>query len=143
MADTLRAQAPLAVLHPSLCTRVDGFGVYEEASLPLPPERAMTLALYCEVEGFHSRVGERAMYETRLTQNVSIVDAEGKVLWEDQPNTMVDACRNIRRDFYLARLIKLPASIPAGKHTLKLQLTDQFSGESTTADLPLEFAPTP
>lgn len=138
LADHLRPAAPLQIPTTALCTRVDGFGVYDT----LTPEQLSGLresgfVLYCEVQGFSSRQQEQN-WETRLAQQISLLDAEGQAIWRDDPNTVVDLCRRQRRDFYVARIIHLPDNLPEGKYTLRVALEDQLTGRKTQADLALQ-----
>ena len=141
LADHLRPAAPLQVPTIALCTRVDGFGVYDTVTPEQwPALRESGVVFYCEVQGFSSRQQEQN-WETRLAQQISLLDAQGQTIWRDQPNTVVDLCRRQRRDFYVARIIRLPDNLPEGKYTLQVAMEDQLTGRKTQADLPLQVFP--
>lgn len=141
MADRLRALAPLEIARIGLCMRVEAFGVYEPIESALPANRDTNVVLYCELAGFHSRQADRGMYETRVNQTVSIADAAGKVLWTDADHSFVDICRSRRRDFYVARIVRIPASLPPGEHVMNVAMTDQYSRELATAQVTFTVAP--
>ncbi len=139
LADDLRPVAPLRIPTMTLCTRVDGFGVYNTVTeQQLPALGASGIVLYCEVQGFSSRQQE-LNWETRLAQQISLIDAQGQTIWRDQPNTVVDLCRRQRRDFYIARIIRLPENLPEGKYILQVAIEDQLTGRKTQSDLPLQM----
>lgn len=139
LADHLRPAAPLQIPTMAICTRVDGFGVYDTLTpQQLSDLRESGFVLYCELQGFASRQQEQN-WETRLAQQISLIDAGGQTVWRDQPNTIVDLCRRQRRDFYIARIIHLPEDLPEGKYTLRMTLEDQLTGRKTQADLPLQI----
>lgn len=141
MADRLRSLAPLEIVRMALCTRVDAFGVYDPVESKLVANRETNLVLYCELAGFHSRQVDLDMYETRLTQEATLTDATGQVLWTDNVHSFVDVCRNRRRDFYVARIIRLPASIPPGDHVLTVNVIDQYSKEVAASQMAVSVAP--
>jgi hypothetical protein len=139
LADNLRPAAPLQIASLTLCTRVDGFGVYDT----VPPQQLRALGstgvvLYCEVQGFGSRQQDHN-WESRLAQQVSLIDSQGQVLWRDEPNTVVDLCRRQRRDFFIARIIHLPEDLTAGQYTLQVAIEDQLTGRKTQSDLRLQI----
>lgn len=141
MADRLRSLAPLEIVRATLCMRVEAFGVYEPIEQALPAKRETNAVLYCEIAGFHSRQADRGMYETRLSQEAFITDAAGQVLWTDTTHAFVDSCRNRRRDFYVARIIRIPATLPPGEHLLSVSIVDQFSREVASAEIPITVVP--
>jgi hypothetical protein len=49
----------------------------------------------------------------------------------------VDSCRNKRKDFFLPRLVRMPA-MPVGSYVLKVTMTDDASGKVAEASLSME-----
>lgn len=124
----------------TLCSRVQGFGVYDTVTpQQLPAFRESGVVLYCEVQGFDSRRQE-LNWETRLRQQVSLIDAQGQTIWSDEPNTVVDLCRQVRQDFYIARIIHLPGNLSAGRYQLRVAIEDQLTGQKTQAELTIPVA---
>ncbi len=126
MADRLRSTADLEVPTVSLCRRVDGFGVYE----PIEPARFVTgrehpVIIYCEVENFSSRLNEKKLWETRLTQETVLYTESGQAVWQEKSRMIVDQARNRRHDFFTVRMAKLPAQLEPGKYLLKVTVIDQ------------------
>ncbi len=135
MADRIRPVAPLAISNLAMCSKVDGFGNYEVVEARFASGREFSIAIYCELTGFSSRIGERAMWETRLSQEITLVDSSGQVVWKDGPSPVVDTCRNRRRDFFVARVIRLPGTLPPGKYVLHSRIVDQISREAAAGAL--------
>ena len=139
LADNLRPAGPLQIPTITFCTRVDGFGVYDTVtSQQLPALLESGIVVYCEVQGFSFRQQD-LNWETRLAQQISLMDAQGQAIWRDQPNIVVDLCRKQRRDFYIARIIRLPEKLPEGKYTLQVVIEDQLTGRKTQSGLPLRM----
>lgn len=131
MADRLRAAADLRVPVTALCTRVDKFGVYD----PIEPARFIAgkehpVIVYCEVENFASQLNDKKLWETRLTQEAVLYTEAGMMVWEDAENRsrpIIDECRNRRHDFFMVKMIKLPANLSTGRYLLKVTINDQIS----------------
>lgn len=144
MADQIRTLAPLRVPTVAICTRVDGYGIYE----PIEPARVRShrdtaVVLYSEVAGFTSRQGDRRIWETRLTQEVCLYNEQGMVVWRDRSNTIVDNSRNCRRDFFIARVIRIPGTLPEGKYILKVSVMDTLGSKVAEGSLPIQVAALP
>ncbi len=139
LADRVRSIAVLRLPVATLCSKVDGFGVYEPLEARLRANRETSVVLYCELTGFHSRQGDRAMWETRVSQDVVLLDEKSQEIWKDSAPAVVDQCRNLRRDFYVARILRFPATVAPGQYSLKIMMTDQLSHELVESTLPVEF----
>ena len=141
-AETAQTFEPLGVRHARLCSRVEGYGRYTPMSttwLRGQPHRAI---VYVEVENFASRraVDGRGVrgHEVRLTQELQLFhDADGLLAWRMPPQDVVDFSRNRRRDFFIAQMIDLPASLSVGKYQLKIAVRDETSGEMSETVAPI------
>jgi hypothetical protein len=141
MADQIRSLASLRVPAVALCTRVDGYGVYE----PIEPARftsgrESSVVLYCEVAGFSSRQGDRKLWETRLGEDVELYGEQGQLVWRDKSSGVVDFSRNRRRDFFVSRILHLPGTLPEGRYTLKVIVVDQLANKLAEATTPVQIA---
>ena len=129
MADRLRTQAELTVPTIALCTDVKGFGVYE----PIDPARFEAgkenkVIVYCEVENFASLLDEQKRWATKLTQEVVLyTDQGGLEVWRDKApaRPIIDYSRNRRHDFFIVKMIRLPANLTIGRYLLKVTVVDQ------------------
>ncbi len=143
MADRLRSQADLSVPTVALCRRVEGFGKYE----PITPARFSAgrdskVIVYCEVENFESKKLDGEMWETRLTQQVTIFTDNGQFVWTDKARPVVDQSRRRRHDFYAYEMLHLPADLTIGRYLLKVSITDENAGKVAEETVPVSIAAT-
>lgn len=137
-ADRLRAQAELHLPTVQLCTRVDGFGVYE----PIDPARFVAgkeaqAVLYTEVANFASQLNDKGRHETKLTHEAVLYTETGLPVCEEKLQTITDLSRNRRTDFFVVRVIKLPASLTIGRYLLKVTVTDLQASRVAEATVPV------
>lgn len=142
MADRLRSQADLTVPTAVLCTRVDGFGVYE----PVEPARFIAgkehpVIIYCEVENFASHQNDKKQWETTLRQEEVLYTELGVQVWPEKPaaKTITDLSRNRRHDFFVVKLIKLPAALTLGRYLLKVSIIDEQAARVAEATIPIQI----
>jgi len=141
-AETAQTFEPLGVRHARLCSRVEGYGRYTPMSTTWLRGRPHRAIVYVEVENFASTraVDGRGAkgHEVRLTQELQLFhDADGLLAWRMPPQDVVDFSRNRRRDFFIAQMIDLPASLSVGKYQLKIAVRDEASGETSETVLPI------
>ena len=140
LADRLRSQADLNIPTLSLCTKVNGFGVYE----PIDPVQFIAgkeheAIIYCEVENFASSpMSDKKMWETKLSQEAVLYTETGLRVWMDKAGTVVDHARNRRRDFFIVKKIKLPSTLTIGRYLLKVTVEDQQAKRVAEQTLPIE-----
>jgi hypothetical protein len=141
MADRLRSQADLSIPTLTLCTKVDGFSVYE----PIEPAKFVAgrdnpAIIYCEVENFTSTPtsGQR-FWETRLSQEAVLYTESGMEVWNDKSAAVVDRARNRRHDFFIVKKIKLPAKLTLGRYLLHVVVEDEQSHRMAEQTMSLEI----
>ena len=142
-ADRLRAQAELNIPTVALCTDVKGYGVYD----PIDPAHFETgkehrLVVYCEVENFSSMLDEQKRWETRLTQEVVLYTEQGGLeVWRDKAaaRPILDYSRNRRHDFFIVKMIRLPANLPIDHYLLKVTVVDQQMNRVAENTVPVEI----
>jgi len=140
MAERLRGQADLALPNAALCTRVDGFGVYE----PISPARFSAgkdhpVIVYCEVENFASQLNDKKQWETRLSNEAVLYTETGMAAWTDKSKGIVDLSRNRRHDFFIIKKTKLPGTLVIGRYILKISVTDQQSNRVAETTIPIQI----
>jgi len=140
LADRLRSQADLNIPTLALCTKVDGFGIYE----PIEPTRFEAgkdhmVVLYCEVENFHSQQDDKRMWVTKLQQQSVLYTESGMQVWEDKTRSVLDLSRNRRHDFFIVKLVKLPAALSIGRYSLKVTVVDQQANRVAESTVPVEI----
>ncbi|HWE04832.1 MAG TPA: hypothetical protein VG326_20670 [Tepidisphaeraceae bacterium] len=143
LSDRLRTQAELTIPTLSLCTDVKGFGVYE----PIDPARFEAgqehrVIVYCEVENFASVLDEQKRWQTKLTQEVVLyTDQGGLEVWKDKTaaRPIVDYSRNRRHDFFIVKMIRLPANLTIGQYLLKVSVVDQQANRVAENTTPVQI----
>jgi hypothetical protein len=140
LADRVRAQADLVIPTLALCTKVDGFGVYE----PIDPARFTAMKehpviVYCEVENFASHLNAKKQWETKLSQEVVLYTESGLPVWQDKTESIPDLARNRRHDFFVVKKTKFPANITIGRYLLKVTIVDQQANRVAEATVPVQF----
>jgi hypothetical protein len=142
MSERLRSQGQLAIPTVAFCSSVASFGVYTPmASSRFPVGKENDLIVYCEAANFTSIRGNDTIWRTRFRQELVLYTDTGLAVWPEKSNgaSFIDQSRNLRHDFFIPRLIRLPSSLAAGKYVLKITLTDEESNRVTEASAPLEI----
>ena len=143
LAQELNAQAPLTLPTVALCRSVTQFGVYDPFEPPrFPAGRDTHTIVYCEVEHFRSAPASQGGFQTKLTyEAVLYSDADHAVsVISKKPASIVDICRNRRRDFFLADRLTLPATLPVGRYLLKVTVVDQLANRVAEKTVPIVIA---
>ena len=142
--DQLSADRSLRILNAALCTKVDGYGVYEPfRSTSFLAGLSQPVVIYAELENFSPRA-EESGYLVHLTYEVALYnEADGLVVWRRRPSEILDRSRNRRRDFFVVQLVNLPERLTVGKYRLKLTITDRIGGTVDETSLPLEMVADP
>ena len=141
LSTRLQSQAELSVPTIALCTRVDGFGKYD----PIDPPRFAAgkqteVIVYCEVANFTSRIaGEKNFWQTDLTQEIVLYSEGGQSVWTDSNPRIQDVSRVRRHDFFVRKMITLPATLPVQRYLVKVTITDQQANRVAEASLPLQI----
>jgi hypothetical protein len=139
LADRLRMQGALRIPTIALCRSVDAFGVYEPLqNAGFAAGREHWVIIYCEVENFTSRLNDQRMWETNLTQETVLYNDAGRRILEEKRQPARDLSRNLRRDYYIARRIRIPGSLPPGRYHLKVTISDDHSSRIAEAGTAFE-----
>ncbi len=138
MRAELRRFADLSIPRMILCSRVDSFGAYS----PIEPASFLRGApvaavVYCELTNFISKLDEEGQHVTHLSQRIELLDEGGQRVWLREEQEIVDRCRNKREDFFLAPVVQIRESLPAGTYHLRVEIQDRESGKVTSASTPL------
>ncbi len=142
MAERLRSQGQLAIPTVAFCTRVVSFGNYDPMpSNRFPAGQENPLIVYTEAANFTSIQGSDGFWRTRLREEMVLYTDTGLAVWPEKSNAVsyTDQSRNRRHDFFIPQVIRLPASLAAGKYLLKINLTDEESNRYVQATAPLEI----
>jgi hypothetical protein len=137
MSDRLRSRADLSIPNALLCREVKGFGTYAPIeSTRFEAGKAHKVIVYSEVENFASVLNDKSLWETRLEQELVLYTESGLPVWEEKTPT-TDFCRNRRRDFFIARIVTIPANLTMGRYVLKVSVTDQQASRIAETSIPI------
>lgn len=139
LADRLRTQTDLSIGAIALCTKVEGFGIYDAIEpARFAAGREHPAIIYCQVENFASQFNEQKQWETRLTMESVLYTESGLNVWSDKTTPIVDRSRQRRHDFFVVRMIRVPANLTIGRYLLKITLVDQQASRVAEATVPIQ-----
>lgn len=139
--EALASLGPLHLDKLAFCTKVTGFGDYEEfESYAFPP--GQQVVLYVEVENYtvepietptkqrHPLSGLQGktsvpMFETELHGRYEILDAQQRTVAARLLPVDRNRCRNHRRDYFIPYMLYIPEKIQSGSYTLELVIEDK------------------
>ncbi len=144
LSKSLHQEPRLVLPKAALCSRVGGFGDYDE--FPVNEDgRYRFLALngqqavvYVEVEDFSSERNKQGEWVTELSQQLVIYsDRDGIPVWREDWQLGTDTSKNRREDFFIVQVITLPPALSVGLYQFKIHVRDNRSGSE--AELTVEF----
>ncbi len=124
-----------------LASRVDSFGVYTPVEPKFSQGTPHTVILYCEIANFTSQKNAEGLYETKLTQQESLIASDGLIMYRASPEDVDDRSFNQRHDFYLVKKITLPDTLAIGQYTLHMDVTDRLANMLGVAKMTVEIVP--
>ena len=127
LVEQLSAASDLALPRLVLCRKVVSFGNY----VPFEPAdfvagNPVAFATYCEVRNLVSALREDKLYHTDLSLSTQVLTRDGQTLLTLDDPSVSDACRSRRRDFFVAREVRLPATTAAGEYVVKVTVRDKL-----------------
>lgn len=148
-ADGLSAKAPVRISDAQLCTKVESFGRFDPfKSNAFLAGRQHRVIVYVELDRFASRpatsseseLAKSGNWVVELSQELELIhDADGRQQWYRPPQTVIDASRSRRRDFYLVNTIELPPTLSVGAYSLKVILRDKTTGSVDERVIPIQI----
>lgn len=147
LAIALDGARSLTIPEATLCTRVEGYGVYtplpsDEGTYRLLAGRRHRVIVYAEVKHFvpsDARSGDG--YEVSLIQDLALfhyADATDTLAWQRRGDEIRDESRNRRQDFFTAQIIELPETLSVGTYRLKVTIRDRTGGGMAERIVPIE-----
>lgn len=128
-----------------MCTRVSGFGDYDEWSDRTNEDATYTFVahgrqpviIYAEMVGFESTLNDRELWETITSQHLTIYsDRDGIPVWKEDWQTAADRSQIQRRDYFTVQQMMLPPGLSVGNYHLKLRVRDEKSGAEVERNIP-------
>ncbi len=145
------AQEPRLLLPTAkLCSRVSGFGDYDEFAVAeggtytFLADSGQQAVIYVEIEDFASRLNEKGQWVTEISQQLVIYsDRDGIPVWREDWQAGVDASRNRREDFFVVQVVTLPKRLSVGRYQLKVRVRDEASGAEAETAISFEMVADP
>jgi hypothetical protein len=139
LAEIVDDAKPLSIQNPTLCTHVNGFGVYTpRSSNKFVPGPDNIVIAYMEIENFKSVMNTDGKYQVKLRLKAALLSLDGITVW-NETHEVPDTSRNKRRDFYLPYKFLLPHNMTLGRYILKLTITDLQGMHVDEVTLPIEY----
>lgn len=121
----------------AFCSRIRGFGNIDRIdSNSFRP--GQPVLLYSEVEHFLSEP-ELGGFRTRISSRVELLDAGGRVIWNQDFAAIDDTSGGPRRDFFLSYRFALPQTVAPGIYSIRLTLCDELANRSASAAIALSI----
>ncbi|MBL0922828.1 MAG: hypothetical protein IBJ10_11975, partial [Phycisphaerales bacterium] len=148
LLENLRSGRSIDIPRFALCTRVDGFGQFDEfASTAFLAQRRHRAIVYVEVDRFTAAPAADAAgatgYQVALTQGVSLYHSDGTLAWRQTDQDTTDFSRNQRRDFFVVQKIELPETLTVGSYNLKVTMRDKATGAVAERTMPITVVADP
>jgi hypothetical protein len=146
----LSRQPQLVLPRAALCTRVGGFGDYDEFArneagrYSFLAHTGQQAVVYVEVDDFTSTLDDQGQWVTDLSQQLVLYsDRDGIPVWREGWQPGRDASRNRRDDFFIVQIITLPKQLSIGRYQLKIHVRDEKSRAEAETALDVEMVADP
>lgn len=146
LASSLHTQPRLVLPTAVLCTRVGGFGDYnefqrnEDGRYRFLAHSGQQAVVYVEVENFTSERNKQGQWVTELSQELVVFsDRDGIPVWREDWQLGTDSSKNRREDFFIVQIITLPEQLSVGLYQLKIHVRDKRSGAESEATVEFEM----
>jgi hypothetical protein len=139
LADRVRSQAELTIPVIAICSRVQGFGVYDPMPTTLRVGIDNPVIIYCEVGNFSSQQDEKGLWETKLSQEAVLYTDTGYPAWRDKSDIPLDLSRNRRHDFFVVKKVVFPRTLNIGRYNLKVSIVDEQVKRIAENSVPIEL----
>lgn len=145
LALALDRRPPLTIAHASLCTRVRGFGDFDEFDkTSFLAQAQQRIIVYLELDNFTSALNDQQQWVTELSQELVIYsDRDGIPVWSETWQSVVDVTRNKRKDFFTVQLVTLPPALSVGRYYLKVRMRDEKTGSNAEKSIAFEMVADP
>jgi len=124
---------PLRIPFAAFCRSVSSFGCYDALPEPVTFEAGRThlVVLYYELVGFRSEPAKdkKGWFRTLLNQKLAIMTESGREIWTHRDEDIEDLCRRYRRDFFVTRILRIPANLAPGKYVLRVTVEDKLANQ--------------
>lgn len=130
LAESLVPLSDLRIPTLAVVQAVRGYGRYEAFDPPeFPTGRESEFVVYCELGNFVSRPAADGGYESEFSMRTAVLNRAGEVVLAIDDDHIADQCRNRRRDCFIPRLVRLPATLSPGEYVVKVTVVDKIAGK--------------
>lgn len=137
LEQALKTDASLQIPKVILCNSVESFGVYREITGGFVAGRPRDVVVYTEVDNFNAEHTQDDRYRTQMAMDIVLIDPDGAETMRRNWPKIEDVSRNLRRDFYIPKVITLPASMMPGQHILRVTVRDLLGNKITQHQVPI------
>ena len=128
LADALRPLSDLSIPTLVLCRAVRGYGQYDAIDPPsFPTGNPIEFVTYCEVRCFATETQPDGTHHARFDMRTTILTRDGTTVLNLDDRDIVDRCRSRRRDCFIPRLVRLPATLSPGQYVAKVTIIDKLA----------------
>lgn len=128
LADALRPLSDLSIPALVLCRAVRGYGQYDAIDPPsFLTGSPIEFVTYCEVRCFATEPQPDGTHHARFDMRTTILTREGTPVLNLDDRDIVDRCRSRRRDCFIPRLVRLPATLSPGQYVAKVTIIDKLA----------------
>jgi hypothetical protein len=124
------------ILHAAIASKVRGFGNLDAVNGAV--QAGKQVVAYFELGGWTAPVGADGKHTVRVEYSLRLLDAARSRIWTEGPIAATDSSRSEPRDLYIAKVVRIPATLPAGSYVLEIEAADPATGASALADVRLQ-----
>lgn len=129
---------PIFLGHSNIASKVRGFGDLQAIDPPVVHAGDRFVA-YFELGNWSVATEPEGLYAVRVSYKLTLKDFNQLPVWTEGPLTARDTSRTAPRDLFITRLVKLPASLPAGGYSLVIDATDDATGQMASTTVPFSI----
>gem|GEM_PF-1080474 len=141
LRDSLLPLAELEISRLEICRAVRGFGQFdrfEPATFRAGVESEFVT--YAELADFVSKRGDDGAYTSSFSMRTSVLSRAGDVVLDIKDDAITDVCRTRRRDCFIPRLIRLPATLSPGEYIVRVTIVDKLGEKVAERSTPIRVA---
>ncbi|MCB1071374.1 MAG: hypothetical protein KDL31_13560, partial [Kiritimatiellae bacterium] len=145
LAASVDALKPLEVVQAWLCQSVAGFGTFlPYDAYEFPRGNIPRILVYTELANYESQRQADGQFVVRLTQELSLHKvsrgkASDEPVWRESSVEIVDLSRNVRKDFFLVQVLRLPNDLSRGTYELQIAVKDLATNETAVKSVRLKL----
>jgi len=110
-----------------ICTKVDGFGRYEElATGDLSSGKNRWVEVYCELENYTNKQNSEGMYTSSIHAEITLYDESYRPLVQLDEDVPDKPTFSPRRDFFLVGTMQIP-QLSAGRYSIVVKVEDKIA----------------